>query len=184
MRKVIKVTDVDGKFLSITLSHVLDLIGDIDLKWSVLTCSGGGSDDNDPLVNHVENLGSSPTGAVVTRDQLYELDKKYAQIFDVVLIGCHDQSNLKNYDYLDVETEMYECCNVVLWLFDCSYWIIYVQNDVLFNSIAEHFNKTGKYQVDFRDHKTPNLQPNPHQHRWVKDDNGELKRGIGEALTN
>lgn len=94
-----------------------------------------------------KEIDDSPNGLKLTWKALNELMVKLPQIIDMVLIGAKDEDNLKNYSD---DQEMYETCDVVIVMFDSSYWEIFSKDESLIHNLASKFKNIKFLESDFQ----------------------------------
>ena len=78
-----------------------------------------------PLVAFEEEIRKAERGLFVSWNELNQLASKFHQIIDTEIIGCKDQNLLQRYK----EQEMYETCDIVIVMFDSSYWEIFSKDE-------------------------------------------------------
>lgn len=117
------------------------------LKWSILSLEGMGKMEGMSIQTLEKEIDDSPNGLKLTWKALNELMVKLPQIIDMVLIGAKDEDNLKNYSD---DQEMYETCDVVIVMFDSSYWEIFSKDESLIHNLASKFKNIKFLESDFQ----------------------------------
>lgn len=144
MKKIkrIEICDTLEKRFLIDLPNVLKVIPNGEnYHWGVLPFF-------DPMGVHQKNASKisskirsqiSENGfALVTWEEILVLAQGVCQFFDLVLIGCKDLKNLKPYQDDD---EMVEKCDIVIMMFDTSWWEVSCKEDQLMQKFMDSFQK-------------------------------------------
>lgn len=97
--------------------------------------------------------------------------------YDILIIGCKDKKQIARYED---DMDMYNSCDIVINMFDSTYWEVFSMDEHLIYSLGKKF-KDVKYITDLPFIKPST--PNPHQHRWLKTSSNEImQRGIAEPV--
>jgi hypothetical protein len=67
---------------------------------------------------------------------LNTLAEKFEQIIDLTLIGCFDKDRIKCYE---TDEKIYEACDIVIVMFDSSYWEVFAKGKSLIEKWAKKF---------------------------------------------
>lgn len=131
--------------------HLSDILNEIpkgdSFKWSILNLEGMGKVEEITIQDLEKEVDDSPKGLFLKWESLKELTTKLPQIIDMVLIGAQDESNLKHYPD---DQEMYETCDIVIVMFDSSYWEVFAKNESLIQSFASKFKGVKFLESDFQ----------------------------------
>ena len=147
MTHAIEINDSSKNVLTVTLTDLLEKIASSGcrLNWTILYVYATGNLGNEKsMLNFEDEVNNSKDGMLISWQELILLAPKFDQIYDILIIGCDDLRALKKYDD---EKEMYEKCDLVLDLFDSSYWQIFAKNEIVIDTIKNSFNDTKMIEV-------------------------------------
>lgn len=151
--KGIRILDTTNHVVNVELNDILIEIPNGNLyHWSILSLEGIGSPDKKPIPTFQKEILNSSNGFFISWDKLNVLASKFSQIIDMVLIGSKDKHNLKRYA---TDQEMYEVCDIVVDMFDSSFWEIFSKDEAFINRLALKFKKTEFIMSDFQKEYEP-----------------------------
>jgi hypothetical protein len=146
--KGIRILDKENNLVSVELPDILEKIPEGNLfSWSILYLEATGhlgEDKSIPVFE--EQILKSEKGFYITWDDLKLLASKLWDVMDLVLIGCKDKNLLHRYEN---DQEMYETCDVVIEMFDSSYWEIFSKDDQLLLRLEKKFREVLNLTSDF-----------------------------------
>lgn len=138
MSKGIRISDGE-EILNVNLPDILKEIAfGNSYHWSILNLEGMGDLGNIPVPVFEKEINDSSKGLIISWNDLNQLALKYRQIVDMTLIGCKDVTALKRYEN---DQEMYKACDIVIVMFDSSYWEVFTKDDLLMDCLANKFNE-------------------------------------------
>ena len=120
-----------------SLSDILKLI-DKDtpkLLWKILWFEGMMPESNFNVVEFENQIKNSDSGVFTTLDELENLCNT-AQIFEILIIGDFEESNLKRFEN---DEEMYKKCFVSIEMSDSSFWIVHTKNKEIQNELESSY---------------------------------------------
>ena len=137
----ILIQDKDNGYLKIKLSDLLEEISQgSSFYWSILFIDGEICSDSDDVSEKIiDPINDSKDGKKISWKELNKLSGKFAQIFDIVVIGSQDQKLLKRYES---QKQMCQKCEIVLELLDCSFWQVYSKDKKLISKLMKKFKDT------------------------------------------
>ena len=116
-------------------------------KWSILNLEGMGKMEGMSIQTLEKEIDDSPNGLLLNWVALNELMTKLPQIIDMVLIGSKAELDLKRYAS---DQEMYEACDIVIVMFDSSYWEVFSKEESLIQRFASKFKGIKFLESDFQ----------------------------------
>lgn len=137
--KGIRILDKVDRIVRVKLPHILEEIPNGDCyNWSILYFEAI-SDYKNGKKLPIDESEVNPTknGLYNSWDRLNEIASQFYQIYDLILIGCKDLTALKRYDN---DQEMFEACDVVIVMFDSSFWEIFSKDELLIQRLASKFH--------------------------------------------
>ena len=148
--KGIRISDSIDNGISVSLFDILSevLNGNI-YQWSILFLDAGGNlGENVSIVDFCEEIRISEKGLIVSWDSLNSLVKNFSWINDIVLIGCTDEARIKKYKS---DREMYESCDIVIVMFDSSYWEVFSKDHKFISRLSSKFKDLVFLETDFQE---------------------------------
>lgn len=141
MSSGIRIRDKDNSFVSIELRDILSLIEKGgEFSWSILFLwATGDLGAGRSIPDFEEEVRLSKSGIHMDWPELVSLSEKFQQTIDIVAIGCGDEANLRRFE---TDEEMYRECDLVIVMFDSSYWEIYSKDSDLIDRMEKHFKYT------------------------------------------
>ena len=144
--KGIRVVDKENGHICVNLSDILKEISEGDSYfWSILYLYAFGYKGDMASKISEDKINKSERGVLITWKDLNFFSLQYDQFIDATIIGCKDQTILKRYP----EQEMYETCDIVIVMFDSSYWEIFSKDESLINRLANKFKEVELLESDF-----------------------------------
>jgi hypothetical protein len=137
----IRISDKDDHYLVVTLHDILEEISEgKKYKWAILFLNGV-TDENQEikLFDLQEKITNSNNCLLVCWEKLIQLSTIFDQIYEIVILGCLEAQNLKNYKD---NKEMYTSCDIVIELIDCSWWEVFSKDPFLIQRYASKFKNT------------------------------------------
>lgn len=143
----IRILDKVNRVVSVELQEILKEIDDGELYyWSILFFDGMGHLKNGKAIpTFAKEALHSKKGILISWNELNVLADSLEQIFDILIIGCKDFKNIIRYKD---DREMYETCDIVINMFDSSYWEVFSKDEDLIQRLAAKF-KDVKFLTDF-----------------------------------
>lgn len=126
----------ENRFLIVSLDDILiKICNGNKFFWNILWIEDAFSEKISDLSKKINH---SPDGFGLSWDMLLELNKQFALLTDITLMGNQDAS--KNRRYINERT-MYESCDIVIQLIDSGYWFVYSKNEELLNKLWKDFKE-------------------------------------------
>ena len=148
LRQGIRILDTINKLANVELSDILEELPNGHLyHWSILSLEGIGDLGKKSIPEFEKEIANSPNGLFISWEELNVLEPKYKQIIDMVLIRSKNRHELKRYT---IDQEMYERCDVVIDMFDSSFWEVFSIDEAFINRLASKFKKTTFIMSDFQ----------------------------------
>lgn len=115
--------------------------------WSILFLDASGHlGEGKSIVEFSDLINESERGFFIEWDELNDLVKKFWQIIDMLIIGCHDAKLLKRYED---DQEMYETCDIVIEMDDSCFWEVFSKDEQIINNLASKFKKIKFLESDY-----------------------------------
>ncbi|QDG54392.1 hypothetical protein FIV42_27700 [Persicimonas caeni] len=135
----IEISDEREGVLVVELPDLLACIDDGEqLFWSILYFEAVG--DLSRFGTNVLELEraarESPTGVEIEWDMLLEMAGVFHQIVDIVLIGCRERQQIRQYRD---DAEMYDTCRHVVELVDTSFALVHSQDKSVIECLHDRF---------------------------------------------
>lgn len=135
----IQINDKDNGVVSVSLLDILNCFEGKDLFWSILYLySRGDLGEGKSIPEFEDAIEQSEKGILFTWLDLKELAGKFHEVWDLVLIGCQNQSNIRRYKS---DEEMFANCEVVIEMVDSSYWLVHSHDENLIKKISGSFQE-------------------------------------------
>lgn len=146
--KGIRISDREKGYVSVDLSDILKEISNGDsFYWSILSLYSVGDLGLKKLTSiPEEKIDQLEKGMLIEWNELSSIKTNSSQIIDTIIIGCKEKKFLKRYKK---DQEMYETCDIVINMFDSSYWEIFSKDESLINRLASKFKETMFLESDF-----------------------------------
>jgi len=150
----VRIADTRGGVLAVSFSDIAHVVESEaqDLKWSILFLDGHGNLGADRSVPELcSEIWTSANGLMLSWQETKELLGKFEQIYDLTLIGSHNELALRRYES---ESEMLGCCEMVIESEDCSWWSVFTPDRGLVDALAGSFDEikaTGRFPSAFRE---------------------------------
>lgn len=134
----IRILDKEDSVVIVDLPDILSEIADGDkYNWSILFLYATGNLGEGKSIPEFENqIRNSKNGVHINWENLVVLAKNFFQIKDITLLGCIRKDLLKRYE---TDDEMYETCDIVIEMFDYSYWEVYAKDKSLIERLIKKF---------------------------------------------
>lgn len=134
----IRVLDKIDRWVSV---HLLDVLPEIEngerFHWSILDLYAMGDlGTGRSIPDFEEEVIESERGISIEWQELVFLAKHIEQIYDIVLLGCLNPDQIKRYQ---TDEEMYEACDIVIVMFDSSYWELFTKDKNLIEKWIKKF---------------------------------------------
>lgn len=137
----IRISDERNGVVSVSLLDILKEIQEGDkFYWSILfldSIFNAGEAQSLPeksLPKFESQIFESERGFFLNWTALNTLAKKFFQIRGITLLGCLNADFIKRYE---TDREMHEACDIVIEMFDYSYWEVYSKNKSLIEDLAK-----------------------------------------------
>lgn len=136
--KGIRILDKHNRVVSVKLLDILDMIPNGEsfhwaILWSDITPRKG---DGEFIMNLEQQVNKAENGLSIDWEELKSLTKKIHQEIDLAVIGCSNKENLHRFKN---DREMYEQCDIVIEMFDTSYWRVFSKDDDLIERLGKKF---------------------------------------------
>lgn len=143
----IRILDKVNHVVSVKLQDILEEITDGEFfYWSILFFDGMGHLKNGKsIAGFAKEALQSERGILTSWEELNSLADSLEQIFDILIIGCKDVNNIARYQD---DKEMYETCDIVINMFDSSFWEVFSKDESLIHRLAAKF-KDVKFITDY-----------------------------------
>ncbi|MDP9371533.1 MAG: hypothetical protein M3Q65_03565 [Chloroflexota bacterium] len=105
------------------------------LVWAILELEGEGVLPNDRYRQETED---SPTGAVVSWDELIAIARAVKQVLWGVFVGCTAASVIPR---LHPDTDLYSQSEIVIEAIDSTYWRVYARDDRVLQRLGAAFRE-------------------------------------------
>ncbi len=134
----IRILDKENRFVTVELRDILpEIYNGNELYWSILYLYSIGDLSGGKLIPISEDdITNSEKGFFLSWENLNLVAKNFEQIYDLVLIGCYNKDVIKRYN---TDEEMYEACDIVIVMFDSSYWELFAKDKGLIERWAKKF---------------------------------------------
>jgi hypothetical protein len=145
MKNLVKISDDENTgVLSINLNDILSCIDKIELyKWKILWLTAVGKNEKVLALNLETEINDSDDGYEITSNDLLKFNDLFSQIYEIVLIGDKDKSNLKR----DKDnTVIQSLCTYYIELIDCAYWEITTDDEKMIKNIFLKFKNAKLYK--------------------------------------
>lgn len=137
------INDEKNHFLAVELHHILEEINNgATFSWNILELDAVG--DIGEVIEYgfhdeyyQEEINNSKNGIDISWDKLKLFSLKINQILDGIIIGSKDPALLRRYS--DKKT-LYETCDIVIEVFDCSFWKVFSKDIILIQRLVRKFN--------------------------------------------
>lgn len=186
------IQDKKEHVITVELIDLLREIPDGDsLFWDILTIETEGKiEDLRPYgfqqEDYQEEINESKEGFFISWERLNQVSTKFPQIENIVIIGSKDKRALRRYQY---DEQMAAACDIVIIMFDFSYWKVFSKDQQLIEKLAKTFTETllidSANMGAFMNYARQYIHPCPHQHLWMKNPvDGTLKKGAAMPLAD
>lgn len=140
MAGIIEIKDRDAQGgLTVELTHILNLLAPEGrpLSWAILDLEatgdlGGGKD----MLDLEQEIEQSPTGLLMSWDELVSLARAFFQVINTVIVGCKDAASVPK---LHPEENLYASSEIVLEAIDSSLWRVYARDDKVLRRLQKAF---------------------------------------------
>jgi hypothetical protein len=145
----IRILDKKDRLVTVELPDILKEIPNGEsFKWSILYLEASGDlGEGKSILDLEKEANKSQNGLLIEWDAINTLAPKFFQIIDMILIGCKNENFLRRYE---TDQEMYETCDIVINMFDSSYWEIFSKDEQLINRLASKFKDVKFLESDFQ----------------------------------
>lgn len=185
--KGLRLRDNDNGMVRVELPEIF---GEIDnggqFYWSILfVYVTGHLGEGMSISSFEQQVNKSERGYILNWKELNELVVKFYDVMEIVIIACKDKDCLIRYEN---DEEMYENCDIVIEMFDSTFWEIFSKNSNLIDRLASKFEEVEFLESDFQSkqyssNKDQVADLKPHQHLFQKKSSKSMRtRGIAEPL--
>lgn len=134
----IRIKDTKENGVTIQIDEILEKINDGNLfHWAILDLEATGRLKKGYITEFEEEITKSKNGYFITWEEIKDLVTQFYQIINIILIGCKDKTFLRRYNK---PLEMYENCDIVIEMFDSSYWEVFSNDLGLIENFKSKFN--------------------------------------------
>lgn len=146
----IRISDNKSDVLSIMIRDILQEIENGNaLNWCVLFLDGTPNEGEGIFINQYKNkVNKSEDGLQLTWEEIFVVTEKFAQIFEITILGCKARKNLHRYQN---DKEMYQSCDIVIELIDCAFWQIFSKSSGLIKKLKEKFKEVEFLEPNFQE---------------------------------
>jgi hypothetical protein len=144
MSGIIYIRDQSPKgFICVSMSQILASVRQhgSTLVWSILELEARG----DPallergILDLEAEISESPRGLILPWEGLDNIAGALTEVLDCVIVACKDESLIPSYQ---PGFDPRPACEIMVEMFDSSYWRVYSKEDEVLNSIARIFKDT------------------------------------------
>jgi hypothetical protein len=134
----IRILDKKNSIVIVDLPDILSEIQDGDqYYWSILYLYAVGNlGEGKSIPEFEDQVRNSENGFLLNWKELNLLAKRFFQIKDITLLGCIRKDLVKRYE---TDEKMYEICDIVIEMFDYSYWDVYCKDKNLIEKLTKKF---------------------------------------------
>jgi hypothetical protein len=145
----IRILDKNKRKVSVELEDLFEEIRNGNLlEWTILYFYGIVKLNNGKSVPEFEDeINKSSKGLLINWKDLNELAANFLDVYDILIIGCKDSSKLIRYENDQI---MYETCDIVIEMFDSSFWEVFSNDESLIKRLAEKFNEIQYLKTNFK----------------------------------
>jgi hypothetical protein len=138
---MIEIRDTDAQgVLAVELSTLLDFLaaeGPL-LTWAILDLYATGDlGDDRSMLDLERQVAESPTGLLLSWDELGVLASAFTQVIDGVFVGCRNAASIPP---LHPKAELYARCEIVLEAVDSTLWAVYARDDRVLQRLQAAFH--------------------------------------------
>jgi len=141
MSNIIKISDTKNGVLAFDLIDLLNLLppGAQQINWSILDLSQFLENQDElhvygrQLLRINEEAHNTPGGYKLSWQDLRLYAGAISQVADGVFVGCKDVEALSRLSYESADDDIYAVSEIVLEVFDSSYWIVFSRDDEFLN---------------------------------------------------
>ena len=146
--KGIRILDNNRRIVCVELPDILSEIPNgNDFFWSILYLYASGNlGEGKSMLEFTKQVNISEKGLAILWNDLKSLGDKFYEVIDLILIACKDKSLLHRYEE---DQEMYETCDIVINMFDSSFWEVFSKDDQLITKLASKFKDIKFLESDF-----------------------------------
>ena len=157
--KGIRILDHKNNLVCVELPDILKEIPNGNLlHWSILYIDAEGNlGEGISLPAFQQQIRQSKNGIFIQWEALNLLSKKFYQIKDLILIGCENENLLRRYKE---DQEMYETCDIVIVMFDSSFWEVFSKDEEFINRLTVKFKDIKFLESDFQKQYKPKWDRN------------------------
>ncbi len=146
--KGIRIKDKRNGIIYVQLPDILnEIYNGMLMNWSILFLDAVGDlGEGKSLPEFEQQIYNSEKGFFIKWDILNILSTQFTQIINIILIGCFDEKLLVRYKD---DKEMYETCDIVIEMFDSSFWEVFSKDESMINRLAAKFKEVEFLESDF-----------------------------------
>lgn len=147
--KGIRILDKEDRVVSVDLIDILKEIPHGEsFHWSILFLDASGNlGEGKSIVEFSDFIKKSEKGFFIEWDELNDLAKKFWEVIDIIILGCHDEKLLKRYES---DQEMYETCDIFIEKHDSCFWEVFSKDEQIINNLASKFKDIKFLESDFQ----------------------------------
>lgn len=144
----IRILDKTNGTVSVNLPDILEEIHNGEsVHWSILYLYAVGDlGENESIPVFEQKINKSLKGFPISWEKLNLIAKKIYQIYDIILIASSNKELLHRYEDDQV---MYETCDIVIEMVDCSFWEVFSKDEQLIQRLEKKFQHTKLLKADF-----------------------------------
>lgn len=137
----IRILDKKNKIIAVELPEILSEIPEnVIPHWSILYLEATGNLKNKKSIPEFEKqIMKSKKRLLTSINEMIELNSQLYDVMNILIIGCKDLKCLHRYP---TNKKMYESCDIVIEMFDSSFWEVYSKDSELINKLAKKFKST------------------------------------------
>lgn len=140
MAGIIEIKDKDAQGgLAVELTHILEVLvpEGCQLLWAILDLEATGDlGDGKNMLDLEQEVEQSPTGLLMSWDELVSLACAFFQVINTVIVGCKDATAVPK---LHPEENLYTSNDIVLEAIDSSLWRVYARDDKVLRRLQRAF---------------------------------------------
>lgn len=134
----IRILDKENRVVIVNLPDILcEIQNGNQFHWSILYLyTTGNLGEGKSIPEFEDQILESDRGFFLSWKDLNTLAEKFEQIYDIVILGSMNEDVIKRYN---TDEEMYEACDIVIVMFDSSFWEVFAKDKGLIERWAKKF---------------------------------------------
>lgn len=150
--KGIRIRDNKNGIVSVSLEEILKTITDGDkFYWAILFSEVTPKAGRGEYTTNIErNADNASEGYILTWQALKDFAESIHQELDLRIIGALERSNIKNYSS---DEEIYNSCDILIEMFDSSFWVIFSKDYNLIDTLVKTFKDIDPLALDWHSKK-------------------------------